>query len=454
MRTRLTVFLVFGAILVALGEWDAQTRRFGFAEGLGDAWREFCVANSRDRISDAEVSLVRINDEYEPAIGNSLSQADYAAILRFVSQFDPKTVAFEPNPVFDPNEPINQTTLELLKEAALTLPELTLGAVAENGQAPEEPEEAIQFPYLEKISGDVSTITPVTRVVDAPDPQLLANGQPAFTEIELAGDTAGDDRGRRINLLARHGDRVVASFVVASLARVAEVPLAEVEVNLPEAGAGQGTIVIGDRYRIPIDAKGRMKAYEQSGIGTDFYPTVSAFHLALTGDEDETIQKLLADVADDFDSLRSHLVVIGHDRQEDRREELSTASRALSRSELLTRAVATIQTGRYIDWWPFWARLLSVAAIALVALWAFRGSAIRAVAVALVGAFLYFGLSLVIFKSQLLWAPPFAPLALFALMIIVAIVLPAAPASVKKNAGEEGGDGSESASSVVEESES
>ena len=97
MRTRLTVFLVFGAILVALGEWDAQTRRFGFAEGLGDAWREFCVVNSRDRLSDAEVSLVRINDEYQPAIGNSLSQADYAAILRFVSQFDPKSVSFEPN---------------------------------------------------------------------------------------------------------------------------------------------------------------------------------------------------------------------------------------------------------------------------------------------------------------------------------------------------------------------
>ncbi|MCB1063725.1 MAG: hypothetical protein KDN20_12485, partial [Verrucomicrobiae bacterium] len=141
MRYRLILFLIFGAILVGLGEWDAQTHRFHFSDGLNEKWLEFCVANSRDKISDPAVSLVRINDKYEPAIGNSLTHADYAAIMSFVEKFDPKAVAFEPNPVFDPAEPMNQTTLELLKEAALTLPPLTLGAVAENGQAPQSPAE-------------------------------------------------------------------------------------------------------------------------------------------------------------------------------------------------------------------------------------------------------------------------------------------------------------------------
>ena len=436
MRTRLTLFLVFGALLVALGEWDAQTRRFGFAEGLGNAWREFCVGNSRDRISDPAVSLVRINDEYEPAIGKSLTQADYAAILRFVSGFDPKAVAFEPNPEFDPNEPINQTTLELLKEAALTLPPLTLGAVAENGQAPQAPEEELKFPYLEKVTGDVSRITPVTRVVAAPNPQLVSNGEPAFTAIELAGDSSDGESGRRINLLARQGDKVVPSFVVASLANLAGVPLSEVEVTLPGESSGSGSIAIGDAYEVPIDGRGRMKLYEQSGIDTRFYPSVSAFHLALTGDEDETIQRLLSDVADDFDTLKTNLVIIGLDRQEDRRESLADGARDFSRAELLTRAIATIQSGRYIDWWPLWARLLSVLVIAGVAVLAFRGKAGRAVVLALVGAFLYFGISMVIFKSLLLWAPPFSALALFGLMIAVAILIPASSAPESSDSSE------------------
>lgn len=432
MRTRLILFLVFGAVLVALGEWDAHTRRFGFAEGLGEAWREFCVANSRDRISDSEVTLVRINDEYEPAIGNSLSQADYAAILRFVSDFDPTNVGFEPNPVFDPNEPINQTTLELLKEAALTLPPLVLGAVAENGQAPENPEQEVTLVPLEKVTGNVAAITPITRIVDSPEPQLLTNGEGAFTTIELAGDPVDEKGGRRIHLLARHGETVLPSFVVTTLARHAGVSLSEVEVVLPEKATATGTLTIGEAYQIPIDGRGRMKIYEQSGVDTLFYPSVSAFHLALTGDDDETIKSLLADVAEPFESLRTNLVIVGHDRSDDRREGISTEGRDLSQAELLTRAIATIQSGRYIEWWPFWARILSVAAIAVIAWYAFRGSAKRAVMVALVGAFLYFGISLVLFKSLLLWAPPFEPLALFALMIVVAIVLPGATPAARK----------------------
>ncbi len=421
MRHRFILFLIFGVILVGLGEWDAHTRRFSFAQGLDDAWREFCVANTRDKIGDPAVSLVRINDEYEPAIGGSFTQADYATILRFVGNFEPKTVAFEPNPVFDPNEPINQT-LELLKEAALPLPPLTLGVVAENGQAPQSPAEEPSLPTLTGVEGDIASLTPITRVTAAPDKQLLSNGQAAFTGIELAGDTVSGT-GRTVNLIARHGDKVVPSFILHALAGHAGVPLDQVSVLLPPATKSP-VVRVGEAHEIPIDARGRMKIYEHSGVGTDFYPSVSAFHLALTGDEDETIRQLLAGLQPGFDSLKTNLVVIGNDRGEARRESLSTVPRAISRAELLTRAIATVQSGRYIEWWPLWARLLGVAIIAGIAALAYRGSRRRAVVWAMFGAFFYFGAAMIVFKSSLAWAPAFAPLALFALMLVIALVLP------------------------------
>ncbi len=421
MRHRLTLFLVLGAVLVALGEWDAHSHRFRFADGLNEAWREFCVANAPEKISEPAVSLVRINDEYEPAIGDSFTQADYATILRFVENFDPKTVAFEPTPEFDPNEPINQT-LELLKEAALPLPPLTLGAVAENGQAPQSPEEEPKFPALTAIEGDVATLTPITRVVAAPNSQLLANGQPAFTGIELAGDP-DDPRERHVNLVARHGEKVIPSFILHALANHAGIPLDQIRVQLPPAAADP-VVLVGEAYRIPIDTRGRMKVYEHSGVDTSYYPSISAFHLALTGDEDETIKKLLANLEDAFASLKTNLVVIGNDRSEARTEELDTLARDLSRSELLTRVIATVQSGRYIEWWPLWARLLGFAIIAAIAAYAFKGSRKRAVTWALMGGFFYFAASMIVFKSTLAWAPAFAPLALFVLMVVIGLLLP------------------------------
>jgi hypothetical protein len=421
MRYRLTLFLVFGAVLIGLGEWNLRQGGSGFAAGLDRWWLEFCVANARDQISDPAVSLVAIDDEYKPAIGEALSQADYAAVFGFVGKFEPRAAAFEPNPVFDESLAINQITFELLKEASLTLPPLTLGAVAENGQAPQNPAEEPKFPALTAVEGDASQITPLTRVVAAPNPQLLANGTPAFTAIELAGTSAGE--GRTLPLLARQGDQVVPSFIVHALAGFAGVALDQVVVKLPPA-VPSGVIEVGDRHRIPIDARGRMKLYEQSGIGEGFHPTVSAFHLALTGEEDETIRKLLTDQEKEFESLRQNLVVIGRDRTEDRRESLVGYSKPLSRADLLTRAIAIIQSGRYIEWWPQWARLLSVAAIVVFALVVFRGSRARVIVWGLIGAFLWFGVSMMVFKSTLAWSPPFAPLALFALLLVIGIILP------------------------------
>lgn len=433
MRYRLILFFVFGAILSVIGEWNLR-KGGGAGSALDRWWLEFCVANTRDRIHDPAVTLVAIDDEYRPAIGETLSHADYAAVFGFVGKFEPKTIAFEPNPVFDENLPINQPTLELLKEAVLPLPKLTLGVVGEAGQPPQSPAEKPEFETIGKVEGDISQVTALTRLVATAHPQLLSNGAPAFTGIELAGDeaTRGQD-GRTLALIARDGEKLVPSFVLRSAAAHSGVSMDAITVRMPAEDGGKGAISVGERIQIPIDARGRMKVYEHSGIGLGFYPSVSALHLALAGDQDEAIRQLQSGLEGAFESLKSNLVVIGLDREQDRREPVATLERPLSRAEWLVRAIATIQSGRFIERWPLWARILSLAVIATLAALVFRQSRKKVVIWGLIGTFLWFGLSMMIFKSSLSWSPPFAPLCLFGLMLVIGLILPEPRAKTTDN---------------------
>lgn len=433
MRNRLIVFLVFGAVLAGIGEWDAAHHRLAFNRGLNDWWLRFCVGNAGDRIGAPAVTLVTLDDEYEPGIGDSLTRLDYAAILGFVGKLDPKTVAFEPSIAFDEKNPLNQTALQPLKEATLRLPKLSLGSVAENGQPPAKPSEKLAYPVLKNVEGDLATVTPFTRTVAPPDAEMLANGEPAVTEIELAPAQTADG-SQLIPIVARQGDALVPSLVLHALANHAGVPLDQIAVSLPPA-AKSPSVRVGDRYTIPIDPAGRMKLYEYSGLrrrpadldtapaDSQYYPAVSAFHLTLTGADDPDVKKLIGGLQDEFDSLKTNLVLVADDHRANRRLSLVTGEAPVSRGEVIARAVATVQTGRYIERWPAWGRWLAVAAIAVVAIFAFRHSGRRIVLLAGLGALLFFGLNVAVFRGSLAWAPPFAPIALFLLMIVVGLIL-------------------------------
>ena len=440
MRYRVVTFLVFAAAVIALGEWDAMVDRFEFTRKVNDWWLEFNVANAPQHISKPAVTLVGIDEDYRPTIGDSLTRLDYAAILGFVGKFEPKTVAFVPTLEFDETNLLNQTALEPLKEAALRMPEMTLGCVLESGHPPENPEENVTYPALTGVEGDPSAVTAFSRTVRDPEPQMLANGKAAFTEIELA-DTSSESGDLLLPLIARHGDRIVPSFILHAVARHAGVPLDQIQVRLPGSG-GKSVIRVGDAYEIPIDAAGRMKIYRHSGVRPPLYRKVSAFHLTLTGDGDDNLKDLLGDLTETFDSLRNDLVVIGNDSESDRHYAVESGGPILSRAELLTRAIATIQSARYIEWWPQWARLAAAVLIVFFALVTFRVSRRRLFVNTLLGAFLFFGGSVVLFQSTHSWCPPSVALGLFGLMMVCGIILPApkkqAPASRKGPESEAG----------------
>ena len=145
--------------------------------------------------------------------------------------------------------------------------------------------------------------------------------------------------------------------------------------------------------------------------------------LAYTGEADDEIAKrILADFQGKFDSLRNNLVVIGFDRNKDRR--FTTAhGEVLSETNILARTMATIQSGRFIDQWSLVYRLIGVIAIGAIALVLFRFRKRKFVPLCFVAALIYFSVMVMIFRSTLSWTSPFSAFALFGLMFLIGLVI-------------------------------
>jgi hypothetical protein len=418
MLYRLLTFLVFAAVVIGLGEWDAKNQRFAFNETVNQAWLNFCVGNARDKINDPAVTFVSIGDDYEPVLeGDQLSRLDYAVLLGNVEHFKPRAVAVAPPITFKEENIINQGAL---KKQVLKMPRLVLGSIADAGTAPADDSETPDYPVLTKVDGDTSKLPEIKRAAAMPDEEPRANGVAAFTEIELLDDAGAADQ---LPLAARVGDKVVASFALLALVADADLTLDDVTVKLSPKN-GESEITIGDRYTIPVDSSGRLASYPNSGVAPPAYPIVDAKHLPLASSDDPEIAARRNELGDDFDSLKKNLVVIGKAGKDTRQISLSNEE-SYSQHELIARAIAVVQSGRYISKWPDWAKYAGIALIVVLALLLFRLRRMPLLFWGFVCAFLYvFGICLGSFKEWLVWTPPFVPLALFAGIVGIGLILP------------------------------
>ena len=445
MRQRFLTFAVFGIVLVALGEWGLRSGKF---KSLDDSWLEFCIGNAGGKLGNPAVTVVRIDDGYEPLrIGGdenqpndgTLSRLDYATILAFVAKFEPRSVAFLPTPVFDENLTLNKTDIAPLKDAAMKLPKLVVASTVSNDGEQAKEAASLAYPPV-KVEGDPSSILAFTRTIRYPDAQILVNGTPAFKAIESARDLASD-KMIRLPLLARKGDQVVPSLILAAVANHAGIAPNQITVKLDD---GQARILVGETYTIPVSSDGTFVIPMRAGINApmkksvsledgsrkevELFSSLTVDELAYTGEEnDEVAKRILASFQSRFDSLRENLVLIGFDRTGDRRI-VTSSGESLSETNLFARTIATIQSGRYIEWWPAWGRWIAVAVILLVAVALFRLPRAKFVPAVFVAALLFFAAKVLVFSATLAWTPPFVALALFALMAVVGIIVPVSKA--------------------------
>lgn len=442
MRQRFVTFVVFAIVLIAVGEWGLRQGKFA---GLDQFWLDFCVANSGDRIEPPAVTVVRIDDGYEPLrIGEdanrpndgSLSRLDYATILALTAKFQPRSVTFLPTPSFDESLTLNKTDIAPLKDAAMKLPRiLTATTVSNDGEQAKEAA-ALPYPAL-KVEGEPAAVLGFTRTVRFPDDQILANGTPLFKSIESARDLVSK-QAIRIPLVARRGDQVVPSIVLAAVANHAGVPLDQIVLKLD---AGSPKILVGDVHEIPVAADGTLSLPARSGISTALraiqrgddgttrpilpFATLTVDELAYTGEEnDEVAKRILAELQPEFDSLARNHVVIGFDRTADRRIETGTGE-TLSETGLIARAIAVIQSGRYFQLWPSWLRWFVIADILILAAILYRFPRRKFLPVAVLASVTLLVAMVMGFSATLYWTPPFVIFALLGLMIAIGVLVPA-----------------------------
>ena len=73
MRQRFVTFAVLGLVLALLAEWNLRSRAISPLDKLNQFWLEFCVGNSGNKLSDPAITVIRINDDYEPTLKKRVS---------------------------------------------------------------------------------------------------------------------------------------------------------------------------------------------------------------------------------------------------------------------------------------------------------------------------------------------------------------------------------------------
>ena len=437
MNIRFVFFLILGALLVGGAEYDLRKRIFSPVRKLDRFWVDFCIGNSRDKIADPSVTMVRITEEYEPVSlalngeavtsgEKNLTRLDYAAILYAIGKLQPKAVSFIPAPVFSSDSVLNQTDIYPLKDAALQLPKMTLGTVVSDQGKPGNPNEAAAYPAL-TTNGDISALPVIARTVRPSDSELLANGEPAFFSHESVDPLQSGNP--RILLIANQGGKVVPGFVLASVARQKGVSMDQITVNLD---GKKPNIQVGDLYTIPISADGTMALPSHGGLTHSMYDKKTGedgqerrtYHfaslkvedVALAVEKSDAIAKvLLEEFSGKFESISRNLVLVGFDRRSDRtvatlNEEL------LSPMTAAARAIATIQGGRYLVRWPGWIRGIVYGVIGVMGL-LLIGFKRRTFFLPLLVTILSVAAMVFVFRETLSWTPPVAIFGLFGLMI-------------------------------------
>ena len=443
MRQRFITFAVFGLILVTIGEWNLRTRKIAPLATLDETWLEFCIGNAGESLSDPAVTVIRITDDYEPlnigqdepaAVDNKLSRLDFATILGFVGKLEPKSVAFLPTPNFDETLILNQTDIVPLKDAAMQLPRF-LGAANVTSESTSKAQQTPLNYQPIKVEGDSSALITFTRTLRYPDPQILANANPSFKTIESTSGLTSESE-IRVPLVANHEGEVVPSIALAAVANHAGIALEQITLNL---SGSSPVIQLGELQSIPLEADGtfilppsaglnreiKSRRKNESGEMQEVYhlTSLTVDELAYTGEADDDIAKrILADFQGKFDSLNNNLVVIGFDRNKDRR--FTTAyGEVLSETNILARTMATIQSGRFIDQWSLVCRVIGVIAIGAIALVLFRFRKRKFIPLCFVAALIYFSVTVMIFRSTLSWTSPFSAFALFGLMFLIGLVI-------------------------------
>ena len=179
-------------------------------------------------------------------------------------------------------------------------------------------------------------------------------------------------------------------------------------------------IRIGDKIKIPIDARGYLTVF--SGL-KERLPSFGADILLWDEESVATGSGIGAGLkAEERAALEKRVVLIGYDDEKARTIPFK-GDEKISRAELFSLAVATIQSGRYIRKVASWMQYAVWAVIAVLGALVLRAKRGRAVMGSLVLLMAFFIAGMIQFQMNQSWMPLVIPMGLIACVFLCGLVL-------------------------------
>lgn len=447
MASRFFTFLILCTLALLLARRE-DNRNSGSV--FDDAHLGWLHANSDVDHRTADVLLIVVDDGDAPPSERifqswPLSELDYALLLENLFQNRPKAVAIEPILAW-PSE--NAPFLESLSARLKKAPPMVLGSLAEFSEFSTEPidqapegkgdsiEQLIERHFqLQNIRGQIGEIPRLTQFLNAPAKAVAGEIPLAVTHIDLGDNIASPGDGTlRVPLLARHEEKVIATFPLTALMLHRELENADLTIEL-------GKAITGPDLNVPIDQAGRFSLDLES---LQSLPEINSrlFALSLssssggsvdgTRSANDVITGLIESDADyaKVELLHSHLAVIGQCDRGAHRFSISSNSdgneleSSLSRAEVFCQTIAAMDVGQQLIKAPDWSR------------YAIGGGAFLCMAVLLTrnrptvlkGAILFALLlavtSLLAFQQWHVWFPAFVAMVIIACGALAAVLVP------------------------------
>lgn len=332
-RTKWLLFLGMGVLAMLLH----REQQRGTFEPFDRRHREFLKANPGARewpsLADGpQVVLARMDDPDLPPSQRTFDAwpplpEEWRVVFQHLKDYQPKAVAVALPVHVDSPTPGFQ-------EAASALPGLSVGVSAANSHLSDTAPLVLPpgVPVL-RVQGPVESLPEFDRIT----PSGLTAAQ-AVTDVDLGQKVAVDGDWCRVPLLARVGKQVVPTLALQSL-------LVWSGTAFEDITAQPGTAIRGPRgFVIPIDDEGCFRYYLPLASPAAF---VAADEFLFPREQADKLYPAGTPERDALDKVKGSLVWIGADDKNARLLKLPDGNTA-SPADLITRALAAIQTGRFI----------------------------------------------------------------------------------------------------------
>ena len=374
------------------------------------AFADFLAMHSRHGAKPAPVTLVAIDDGVIAKHPWPWNPLDFSRFFEGTLAQKPEVLAIDQ--VLDWKRaivlPADQDRRlpqyeSILRNNILRAPKMLLGAVLGSPEDPQVVPEVQPVPLLRQVRGPLGQIPEFIIIEQQPVESYRLSATIGFTNLPR---TNGPQNS--VPLLLRYRGQVTPSFPLQAVMLWAKLTPEDISV---EVGSH---IALGSKFRIPIDAAGRMRVdFGAARAGLDYE------ELMLASEQKEAGQPTIAPI----EQLKDSIVLLSRTDQAARTIPLA-ARRNGSPGELFAAAIATIQNQSFIRPAPPWAQYAVIAVFGLLSYRVPRLRKSQAVLFGLLALPVYAMIALAVFGKWLVWLPGPVPLGIVAVVLLFRLVTP------------------------------